>query len=279
MKCYLCESSEFLKVDGTIRDDPNLSAIKCCSCGLITLNNFAHINQSFYKDSKMMENTFKKDYSAWSKTNMEDKKRRIESFKGEITNKNVLDFGCGTGDFLKHAREYASSISAVEVDAGLRDRLSSIKGLTLFSSLGEINKKQKFDVIFLFHVLEHIAEPISLLKTLGNHLSEDGKIIIEVPNADDALLSLYNCDEYKNFYYWKCHLFYYTSASLQKVCEKSGFSLDYIKQIQRYPLSNHLMWLKEGRPGGHYIFNYLDSDILRKEYESRLASLGNVTHL
>ena len=105
-------------------------------------------------------------------------------------------------------------------------------------------------------------------------MTKDGKIIIEVPNADDALLTLYDCESYKNFYYWKCHLFYYTAKTLQDVCLKSDLSIDYVKQVQRYPISNHLAWIRYGKPGGHHILNYLDSDILSKEYESRLASIG-----
>jgi len=274
MICYLCKATNFLKVDGRVRDDHNLSVIKCSACGLVTLDSFEHIKKGFYEDSKMLENSFKRDYSAWSKINIADNRRRIKDFKKDIINKNILDFGCGTGDFLKYAKKYAKSISAIEIDKGLNQRLSAIEGLSLFSSLKEIDKKQKFDVIFLFHVLEHVENPASLLENLGEHLSESGKIIVEVPNVDDALLTLYDCEDYKAFYYWKCHLFYYSADTLQKVFLKAGFSTDYIKQVQRYPLSNHLLWLKEGKPGGHHVFNYLDSDALNVEYKNQLADVG-----
>ena len=144
----------------------------------------------------------------------------------------------------------------------------------MYSSLNQIDENQKYDVIFLFHVLEHIKDPEKLLRSLGRFLSDEGKIIIEVPNADDALLTLYDCESYKNFYYWKCHLFYYTTKTLKDVCLKAGFAVEYVKQIQRYPISNHLVWIKDGEPGGHHVLNYLDSDILNREYESRLASIG-----
>ena len=42
------------------------------------------------------------------------------------------------------------------------------------------------------------------------------------------------------------------------------------KQIQMYPLSNHMHWLAKGKPGGHKIWNMLESDMLAKEYENIL---------
>tara|TARA_R100000664_G_C2757828_1_gene146268 strand:- start:3668 stop:4543 length:876 start_codon:yes stop_codon:yes gene_type:complete len=279
MKCYYCGSNEHSKVDGKIRDrdqQDNISIVKCKSCGLISLDDTNHIHDTFYENSNMLEGKafLGTGYKAWAKINETDNNRRLAAFEKDIINKDILDFGCGTGDFLKKARKYASSVSAVEVDEGLKENLESIENLTLYTSLEEIEKDKKYDVIFLFHVLEHIKDPEKLLRSLARRLTKDGKIIIEVPNADDALLTLYDCESYKNFYYWKCHLFYYTAKTLQDVCLKSDLSIDYVKQVQRYPISNHLAWIRYGKPGGHHILNYLDSDILSKEYESRLASIG-----
>lgn len=280
MKCYHCGSNEHSKVDGKIRDwNPqtnNISIVKCKMCGLISLNDTSHIDDLFYENSNMLQAPLGEqvDYKSWSRESEADNERRLRDFEKDIINKDILDFGCGTGGFIKKARKFASSVSAIEVDKGPREILESIEGLKVYSSLEEIEEGKKYDVIFLFHVLEHIKDPEKLLRSLAHRLAKGGKMIIEVPNADDALITLYDCESYKNFYYWKCHLFYYTSKTLQDICLKSDLSVEYIKQIQRYPISNHLMWIKDGKPGGHHVLNYLDSDILCKEYESRLASIG-----
>lgn len=107
-----------------------------------------------------------------------------------------------------------------------------------------------FDLITAFHVFEHLKDPFATLKNLMNHLSEDGQIIIEVPNADDALLSLYECVSFAKFTYWSQHLFLFNENTMKDLVEQSDFKLNWIKQIQRYPISNHLYWLSKGLPGG-----------------------------
>jgi len=53
-----------------------------------------------------------------------------------------------------------------------------------------------------------------------------------------------------------------------------NLKVNYIKQIQRYPLSNHLHWLANGRPGGHQKWYFLDSPELHAAYEKQLTAVG-----
>jgi len=99
-------------------------------------------------------------------------------------------------------------------------------------------------------------------------------LIVEVPNANDALLKLYQNEAFSHFTYWSCHLFLFTPHTLSKLAESAGLHVNYIKQIQRYPLSNHLYWLVNGKPGGHRKWHFLDSNELLTAYEKQLASVG-----
>ena len=94
------------------------------------------------------------------------------------------------------------------------------------------------------------------------------------PNADDALLTLYQSKPFSEFTYWSCHLFLYTESTLAKLAEKAGLRINYIKQVQRYNLANHLYWLSKGKPGGHKEWHFMDSDDLNSAYEKQLASIG-----
>ena len=157
----------------------------------------------------------------------------------------------------------------------------------LSTTLPEINKitsiveilddvqriKIKFDYITLFHVLEHIKDPVSILSTLSNMLNDNGKIIIEVPNSQEALICLYESDAYRKFIYWSQHLYLFNEENLISLTEKSNLRLEEIKQIQRYPISNHLYWLACGKPDGHKELNYMDSISLNNEYQKQLSKL------
>ena len=54
--------------------------------------------------------------------------------------------------------------------------------------------KTKFNLITAFHVVEHLKDPISVLRQLAELLEENGKLVIEVPNSEDALLTLYESE-------------------------------------------------------------------------------------
>ena len=131
-----------------------------------------------------------------------------------------------------------------------------------------------YDIITMFHVLEHIPDPKSILSQLSEMLANDGQIIVEVPNAADALLTLYNNEPFFHFTYWSCHLFLYTAKILQMLFDQMNLKVNYIKQIQRYPLSNHLHWLANGNPGGHQKWHFLNSPELYAAYEKQLAAIG-----
>ncbi len=130
-----------------------------------------------------------------------------------------------------------------------------------------------FDYITAFHVFEHLIDPIKILKDLSKILSEHGEIIIEVPNSEDALLTLYENEKFAKFTYWSQHIFLFNDFTIKKMVQQSGLKLNWVKQIQRYPLSNHLYWLSKGLPGGQNIIPFFNNK-LNDLYENELASIG-----
>jgi hypothetical protein len=99
-------------------------------------------------------------------------------------------------------------------------------------------------------------------------------MIIEVPNSDDALLTLYENYAFQNFTYWSQHLFLFNAKNMTDLIKQAGLKLNWIKHIQRYPLSNHLYWLSKNKPGGHKKWSFLNNKKLNAEYENQLASIG-----
>jgi 2-polyprenyl-3-methyl-5-hydroxy-6-metoxy-1,4-benzoquinol methylase len=268
MACNLCDCKEYKKRDGSVRDNGSLEIYECINCGLVYLSSFEHINKEFYEELNMHKNI---DFKKWQNETFDDDKRRFSFLKNILTNKSVLDFGSGAGGFLNLAKEVTTYCCAVELEKAVYEHYE-VNVIPYVSNLEDV--KNKYDVITAFHVIEHLLDPKEILVKMSNLLNKNGKIIIEVPNANDALLSLYKNEEFSNFTYWSCHLYLYTQYTLHLLAKQAGLKVDFIKHVQRYPLSNHLYWLSKGKSGGHNKWgSFLDSKELSKAYEEQLASL------
>jgi len=267
--CYLCGGKEYRKRPGRVRDNPDLEINECLSCGLVFLSSFGHIHDKFYESSGMHGGEI--DVGAWAVETAWDDDRRFNFLKTLMENRAVLDFGCGNGGFLLRARDMAARIAGIELEERLQPYFRE-KRLTVHATLDDVT--DTFDIITLFHVLEHIADPVDMLGRLLGKLAPGGSMVVEVPNASDALLTLYENESFSRFTYWSPHLFLYTNSTLESVAKRAGLKANYIKQVQRYPLSNHLHWLSKGKPGGHKTWSFLDSDELHSAYEKQLASIG-----
>jgi SAM-dependent methyltransferase len=144
----------------------------------------------------------------------------------------LLDFGCGTGYFLARARERGFDVFGLEPDEGARLLAESKHGLKV-SSLDELGNlpQNKFDVITLWHVLEHVYELNETMNSLVRVLSDGGKMVIAVPNA-----ASWDCRHYgKNWAAWDVprHLYHFTPGTLKSLLDKHGLV---IQRALRMPL-------------------------------------------
>ena len=148
--------------------------------------------------------------------------------------------------------------------------------IKIWNSIDDIklNCKESFDLITSFHVFEHLIDPISTLKSLTSLLKEGGEIVIEVPSSEDALLTLYKSESFSKFTYWSQHLFLFNQETLALLVKKANLKLNWVQQVQRYGLSNHLYWLSNNLPGGQKKWTFLNSSLLDELYASQLASVG-----
>jgi 2-polyprenyl-3-methyl-5-hydroxy-6-metoxy-1,4-benzoquinol methylase len=218
-----------------------------------------------------MHGAITKPIDVWLKETNWDDQRRFESLVSIITNKKVLDFGCGAGGFLTKAKTLAAKAEGVELELRVREHwLDQIMIYPNVESVGD----NRYDFISAFHVIEHLKDPRAMLKALSTKLDRNGRIVIEVPSADDALLTFYGCDAFQKFTYWSQHLFLFSAQTLRRLAEQAGLSIVAIQQYQRYPLSNHMHWLSQSESGGHTKCGFLDSPELTAAYSSALARMG-----
>lgn len=268
-ECYLCGSRRYKTIHKGVREEETIDVLQCCDCGLVRLSEVMDEPDEFYRESGM-RNGGAESLEKLRMETKDDDERRFRFTEKMITNKRVLDFGCGDGGYLLRAKAVATEVSGVEMERAVREALQR-EGVQCYERIMDAGQ---VDVVTMFHVLEHLPNPVEALREIMDYIVSNGLLIVEVPNADDALLSLYQCKAFADFTYWKCHIYLYTMDTLRLLAKKAGLQVKFMRQIQRYPLENHLYWLSKGKPGGHCNWGFFSDDILNRQYGERLSSLG-----
>jgi 2-polyprenyl-3-methyl-5-hydroxy-6-metoxy-1,4-benzoquinol methylase len=137
------------------------------------------------------------------------------------TEKTILDVGAGTGDFLLAAQKNGWSVAGVEPNYDARMRAQE-KSISLAPALESLSAR-KFEVITLWHVLEHLPDIENQILQLVWHLEEEGTLIIAVPNFKS-----YDANYYKKA--WAAydvprHLWHFSRTSIEKLFGKHGVRL------------------------------------------------------
>ncbi len=219
VNCIICESD---KIE-TIRIG-SYKLTKCLNCGIVF--NFKLPSQEEHN------NYYENDYRITSSIRQIDiEQRRISRIPeqiiliSEILNFNtkqasLLDIGCDKGFFLDEIRRYGFSVFGFEPSEISRKYCTNI-GLTIYRDFNDI--KRKFDVITLWHSLEHHINPLVSLSNLKNYLNDDGFIFIRVPDFDCIWRKIF-----KSKWVWlqpENHYFHFTINSLSFLLNKSGFDI------------------------------------------------------
>ena len=150
-------------------------------------------------------------------------KWKIKLINSELQgNKNLLDYGCGTGNFLKASHQAGWTITGVEPSTIAREAAERNTGAQVAERLEDL-KEKKFSIITLWHVLEHVPDLNETLSNLKALLEETGTLFIAVPNhaSDDG-------KRYKNSwagYDVPRHLWHFTPDNMQKLVSKHELKL------------------------------------------------------
>ncbi|WP_282048735.1 class I SAM-dependent methyltransferase [Maribacter aquivivus] len=133
--------------------------------------------------------------------------------KYTIEEKKLLDIGCGTGEFLFNAKNKNWKTVGVELNQNARKKATD-KKLEIYKSLDAINN-QKFDVITLWHVLEHLSDLDNQINKITSLLNKNGTLIIAVPNYKS-----YDAQYYKEFwaaYDTPRHLWHFSQNAIKTI--------------------------------------------------------------
>lgn len=255
----------------TVRDsdeiDADIKVMRCPQSGIIFLSRTNHIQFETY-DTKEDPEHFKVQGESLPAGDPADDDRRAEEYKDLISGKDWLDFGAGYGWLLERLGPLSASAAGIEASALQRQKIED-KGFGVYPSVDGLGDRM-FDVISLFHVFEHLVDPVELLADLKKHVRPGGQVIIEVPHARDILIDRFESQPFKDFTFWSEHLILHTRQSLDAFIREAGFTEIAVNGYQRYPLSNHLHWLATNKPGGHYTWKDIDSAGLQSAYSDAL---------
>lgn len=264
----LINKKNIIKISSKTRDK-KISVLKDKKSNIIFLEKFA-TNKNYYSSIKYDSKKIKTLNGSIKTIDINDDKRRLSQFQKLCQNKTILDYGCGWGGFLKKLKN-AKSLNGVELRKECIEHFKKIKRINVKSSISEFS--DKFDIITMFHVLEHIPNQIKTLKLLRNKLKKNGLIIIEVPHAEDFLLEFDALKEFKDFTFWSEHLILHTYSSLRTIIKKAGFNSITVDYFQRYGFDNHLGWFINKKPGGHLFFKKYNSKNLNSNYINNLIKI------
>ena len=274
----ICDESAVEQYYPQVRDREDIAVMICRKSGVIFTSTSEHMDIAHYSDKHEFPHYWKEDNREKALIDSyEDDSRRKEQFLSLISNRSWMDVGTGAGGILDLLRPFANKIVAVEPQQRSLELLKS-HDYEAYSDIADV-PFDEFDVITLFHVFEHLTDPLQLLKIAHGKLRTGGKIVIEVPHANDFLFSHLDLEEFKKFTFWSEHLVLHNRASLQAFLDKAGFRNTLIRGFQRYNLANHLHWLKEKKPSGHIKWGMLSSAELDAAYSNMLERLDKTDTL
>ena len=249
-KCPLCKSARFLNyseiTDFAVTGEKFI-VCKCADCQLLFTNPrpsqtdigpYYNFPEYFSHEDKA-KNITQWIYQTVRNYNISKKVDFIQHFKKKG---KLLDYGCGTGEFLKAAKNKGWKVAGIEPNEKARLQANLKLKDRVKESIEEIDKNTSYDIVTLFHVLEHIHDLRKTSKKIIKHLKSEGYLIIAVPNYE-------SWDGKKYGKYWAGwdiprHLYHFNSHVMMAF--KGEFGLELIETKPMKFDSFYVSLLSEG---------------------------------
>ena len=244
MNC-ICGSSTFKTISENVFDDrygypDKFELLKCVNCSHIILN--------IEKNQINFDSLYGKYYPRKNLTSIDVKNgsRKIAGLKNKIKlyleglsnqgqiyaqrGMKVLDFGCGAGYSLVEMSEIGVDCYGIEADTNVKIIAKEL-GLKLHVGTLEDSpfKNIKFDLIILNQVLEHVPDPIHLIDKFKSMLSENGIIVISVPNVDSIYRKIFKF-KWINWHI-PYHIHHFNKETVSELFKRNGYKIIKVKTV------------------------------------------------
>ena len=236
--CYLCgfHRAEVMADKDDIRFGcfgRDKKILRCSVCDLVQLS-------PPWTDRELDE--LYKTY--WQKEDFKGQKRKtkISRYLAGLIKKGdrVLEVGCGYGDNVRFLREMGFDVTGIDKDPSVCDGEHILN-----KDVRDWNPPEPVDVIYAIHLFEHMRNPKNFIEWMLANLKDGGRFILEMPNIDNPLLTIFRNEKFNQFYWYPYHLFFYNKKTIHGLFYNLNVK---IKAVQEYGLVNHLRWLFLGRP-------------------------------
>ncbi len=228
--CLICKNDSNNILYDDVKNRLNIKEIftivQCNKCGFMYLNprpNQSAINkyydlEEYHPHNLSEESLFDKIYSAVRKININAKRKLIS--KLYTNGRSLLDIGCATGEFLQNMKDNNWDVQGMETAKDAR-KIASQNGIKISENLDHV--KDNFDVITMWHVLEHIHDVDELMKNIHRILKDDGYFILTVPNSNSLDAKYYKSE-------WIAldaprHLYHFRPEDINSLLDKYDFQL------------------------------------------------------
>jgi 2-polyprenyl-3-methyl-5-hydroxy-6-metoxy-1,4-benzoquinol methylase len=216
--CTLCRGQSFHEF--------KLGLVQCGGCGAVLSPATWEPRANEKMEEEWFGDTYDNRENAWTnlfeKLNNARTLRRIES--AHPPRRRLLEIGVGSGSFLAAAREKGFEVLGADLSAPICDHVRSKFGINVHcGELTTLPEGQRFDVIVMNHVLEHVSDPVDFLEQVRARLEPGGCVHIAVPNVGCWEAGLSGWTSYEPY-----HLTYFAPHTLERAVRAAGFEPDYI---------------------------------------------------
>lgn len=225
--CNLCG---FNNTDTVQKAENPFKVVRCKECGLVYTNPQPdrksidnHYQEEYYKE--WIEKQMEKRIHMWGK-----RLRELKEFKKEGC---LLDVGCGVGTFLKLAKKEGFEVYGTEISEYACTYVKNRLKINIFS--GDLEKAhfspESFDIVTIWHTLEHLPNPLATLKEIHRILKKDGLLVVAVPNLNNYIVRiLYLLAKSKRLLFFsgqakEWHLYHFSNKTLMSMLKKAGFKI------------------------------------------------------